>query len=153
MKALTLIQPWATLVTIGAKRVETRSWKTNYRGALAIHAGKTRFATALNLAWKEPFRSAMAPVYLPEGGAGGYVYWFGAVVAVCRLTKCRIIDSAFEKPPEPEASFGNYSPGRYAWFLDDVVKVDPPIPAKGAQGLWGLPPEVEAELKERGLVP
>ena len=40
MKALTLTQPWATLVAMGAKRIETRSWTTNYRGPLAIHAGK-----------------------------------------------------------------------------------------------------------------
>lgn len=40
MKAVTLTQPWATLVAIGAKQIETRSWPTNYRGPLAIHAGK-----------------------------------------------------------------------------------------------------------------
>ncbi len=41
MKAITLWQPWATLVAIGAKRFETRSWSTHYRGPLAIHAAKT----------------------------------------------------------------------------------------------------------------
>ena len=40
MKALTLTQPWASLVAIGAKRIETRSWSTPYRGLLAIHAAK-----------------------------------------------------------------------------------------------------------------
>ena len=40
MKVLTLTQPWATLVAIGAKHIETRSWATSYRGPLAIHAGK-----------------------------------------------------------------------------------------------------------------
>lgn len=40
MKAITLTQPWATLVAIGAKRIETRSWATRYRGPLAIHAAK-----------------------------------------------------------------------------------------------------------------
>lgn len=40
MRCLTLTQPWATLVAIGAKRIETRSWSTSYRGPLAIHAGK-----------------------------------------------------------------------------------------------------------------
>ena len=38
MKVLTLTQPWATLVAIGAKRIETRSWATKYRGPLLIHA-------------------------------------------------------------------------------------------------------------------
>lgn len=39
MKALTLHQPWASLIAVGAKRIETRSWSTTYRGPLAIHAG------------------------------------------------------------------------------------------------------------------
>ncbi len=41
MKAITLHQPWATLVAVGAKRIETRSWATSYRGPLAIHAART----------------------------------------------------------------------------------------------------------------
>jgi len=38
VKTLTLSQRWATLVALGAKRIETRSWRTSYRGPLAIHA-------------------------------------------------------------------------------------------------------------------
>lgn len=41
MKAITLHQPWATLVSLGVKTIETRSWTTRYRGPLAIHAAKT----------------------------------------------------------------------------------------------------------------
>jgi hypothetical protein len=40
MKAITIIQPWATLIAFGEKEFETRSWATNYRGNLAIHAGR-----------------------------------------------------------------------------------------------------------------
>src|SRR5689334_7632055 len=38
MKVLTLYQPYATLVVIGAKRIETRSWPMSHRGDLLIHA-------------------------------------------------------------------------------------------------------------------
>ena len=38
MKALTIWQPWASLIACGAKRYETRSWATKYRGPIAIHA-------------------------------------------------------------------------------------------------------------------
>lgn len=38
MRAVTVHQPWATLIAIGAKTIETRSWATRYRGPLAIHA-------------------------------------------------------------------------------------------------------------------
>jgi len=40
MKAISLWQPWATLISIGAKRIETRSWETLYRGSIVIHAAK-----------------------------------------------------------------------------------------------------------------
>ncbi len=42
MKAISLWQPWATFVALGVKTIETRSWKTSYRGPLAIHAAKRR---------------------------------------------------------------------------------------------------------------
>lgn len=44
MKAITLWQPWASLLAIGAKQHETRSWKTSYRGPVAIHAAKINSA-------------------------------------------------------------------------------------------------------------
>lgn len=42
MKVLTVRQPWASLISLGVKRIETRSWSTSFRGPLAIHAGKAR---------------------------------------------------------------------------------------------------------------
>lgn len=42
MKALTIRQPWASLIAHGVKTIETRSWSTKYRGPLAIHAGRAR---------------------------------------------------------------------------------------------------------------
>ncbi len=38
MKALSLRQPWASLIADGHKTIETRTWRTHYRGPLAIHA-------------------------------------------------------------------------------------------------------------------
>lgn len=40
MKVISIIQPWATLIALGEKKFETRSWKTKYHGELAIHAIK-----------------------------------------------------------------------------------------------------------------
>lgn len=39
MKVLTVRQPWASLIVAGFKDVENRTWPTNYRGRLGIHAG------------------------------------------------------------------------------------------------------------------
>src|SRR5262249_62191033 len=41
MRALTLYQPWASLVVLGEKKIETRSWSTRHVGPLAIHASAT----------------------------------------------------------------------------------------------------------------
>ena len=41
MKALTIKEPWATLIIEGYKEYEFRSLKTNYRGKILIHAGKS----------------------------------------------------------------------------------------------------------------
>src|SRR3982751_1322426 len=59
MKALTLTQPWATLVAIGAKRIETRSWSTTYRGEVAIHAAKGFPRDCHELCATEPFLSVL----------------------------------------------------------------------------------------------
>ncbi len=40
MKAISILQPWASLVALGHKKIETRSWNTKYRGELLIHASK-----------------------------------------------------------------------------------------------------------------
>lgn len=41
MKAITIRQPWASLIALGEKKIETRSWQTKYRGPILIHAGKS----------------------------------------------------------------------------------------------------------------
>jgi hypothetical protein len=50
-------------------------------------------------------------------------------------------------PPEPERSFGNYAPGRYAWLLDDIAALAEPVPCRGSLSLWRVPAEVEAQIR------
>jgi hypothetical protein len=156
MKALTLTQPWATLVAIGAKQIETRSWRASYRGPLAIHAAKGlgpiySEANLMGRCRSEPFRSAL----LAAGFLRTLVLPRGAIVAVCNLVGI-IKTSAFEESrtqyydyprgwtlTEQERAFGDYSPGRYAWLLADIRALPEPILAKGALGLW----EWEGELQ------
>lgn len=47
MKALTIWQPWASLLAYGAKKYETRSWSTKYRGPIAIHAATIKVPQVL----------------------------------------------------------------------------------------------------------
>jgi len=152
MKALTLTQPWATLVAIGAKRIETRDWSSRYRGPLAIHAAKGFPDGARAVVGRIPFLEAL--------NAAGIHRWdqmpLGAIVATAVLrdvfrfhyaTRDDVIASSRAgKFPPHESSFGDYAAGRYGFVLESVRKLDMPIACRGALGLWNLPPDVEAAV-------
>lgn len=145
MKALTLRQPWATLIAIGAKRIETRSWRTAYRGPLAIHAAKGFPTEAKILCRSNPFHAA-----LHAGGFASQSYSAelprGCVIATCTLASCvpvEVVDNAgnvfgvsLQPLSERERAFGDYSPGRFAWILEDMQALAQPVAAKGALSLW-----------------
>lgn len=130
MKVLSLTQPWATLVVLGAKEIETRSWTTSYRGPLLIHASKSYPGWAKECAAEEPFYSALRPggIYsYPELGCGH-------IIGQVELHKC-IRTSDVTEISQNEREFGDYAPGRFAWLLMNPLRL-PPIPAKGSLGLW-----------------
>ena len=135
MKALTLRQPWATLVAIGAKKIETRSWKTKHRGLLAIHAGATFSKAAIELCDFDPFLTALAAYTNELGSVCPDKLPTGAVIAICELADCTLMTSPEEMPPEPERSFGTYVAGWYAWHLMAVHQIAPRS-IKGRLGLW-----------------
>lgn len=142
MKALTLTQPWATLVACGAKRWETRSWGTGFRGLLAIHAGKGFPRDARELCSESPFHEALERA----GFEPARDLPTGAVVAVARLVSVRpTLPQLVAELGEQELAFGNYAPGRAMWLLEDVVELPVPIPCRGALSIWDLPVDVEAE--------
>lgn len=146
MKAITIIQPWATLIAIGEKRFETRSWPTKHRGEIAIHAGKKIDKEACEA---EPIRSVLA-----KYGYTADNLPTGAVVALCNLSDCLSITNCggkiygvdadslryeIDSIPEikgNELAFGWYETGRFAWEMTEVQRLTTPIPAKGQQGLW-----------------
>ena len=130
MKAITLWQPWATLVAIGAKTIETRSWGTSYRGPLAIHAGVA--TSQLYLAAEFPFVD-----YLRQYGYTSLQFPLGCVVATCTLQDVRrILHHWTLCVPAEQRPLGNFTLGRYAWYLTNIKPVDPPVPARGRQGFW-----------------
>lgn len=167
MKALSLTQPWATLIAIGAKKVETRSWQTSHRGLIAIHAAKglgpvggqrgldgqcsvEPFLTVLTKygcgrPWPElskDVRLCMMPL--------------GAIVAIARIADClstgeheMIVPPWIKQLSENERAFGNYWPDRYGWLLEDVKVLDRPVPCNGALGLWEVPEEVAVEVRRQ----
>ena len=127
MKVLSLTEPYATLIKNGIKQVETRSWKTNYRGKLYIHASSTKVS-------KED-RGNAALMSLVDTDDLNY----GNIICSCELVDCVEMTEAFIaeiKKNENEYLSGLYEKGRYAWMLEDVKVLDKPIKAKGHLGIW-----------------
>jgi hypothetical protein len=132
MKAITLTQPWATLVAIGAKRVETRSWYTSYRGPLAIHASKAFPGWAKDFARQPPVSVLLGR---------DYEYPRGVVIATCILRNC--LPTGILRPTltAQELAFGDYSAGRYGYLLEEIMPISRPVAAVGKLGLWEWTPE------------
>jgi activating signal cointegrator 1 len=149
MKTLSLTQPWATLVAINAKRVETRSWGTSYRGQLAIHASKSFPKDCKELCGDDPFfTKLLAAGYGRREQGAPDDNWMeidverlprGVIIATCFLTDCRRITESRSDIPVPDASvelaFGDYTPRRFAWVFAGITPITP-VPAKGSLGLW-----------------
>lgn len=152
-RALSLTQPWATLVVIGAKRIETRSWKTPFRGRLAIHASKSFPRWARELGDIEPFKSALAGIEVKDLPRGALI---GAVtldaIAPTPGTTMTALGSLLDDLSEKERAFGDYSPGRYGWLLSDPV-VRKPVACSGELGLWDVGRAIYLERIKHERVP
>src|SRR5579863_7302068 len=153
MKLLSLWEPWATLMALGKKRIETRSWDTSYRGWLAIQASKGGLSQAdlqsqcfensfyIALMDFAPFRAEVEAATRRKGWIKE-VFPHGCIVAVVRLGTCwptEQLDRALPGIADLERDFGNYEPGRWAWVTSELFRLPEPIPFKAKQGLVDLP--------------
>lgn len=164
MKALTLWQPWASLLACGAKKYETRSWVTSYRGPIAFHAAKKPFNT-LDFAIFDPYFAKAAVDAFEQTQLSINRLPLGAIIATAELVNCWYIvvhpgtnvdiskhipigaesmtndkhrpDFAdYFVPTEQEMAFGDWTPGRYAWEFANIKLLPEPIPTRGGQRLW-----------------
>lgn len=125
MKVLSLTEPFATLILKGKKCVETRSWKTKYRGELYIHASMTKMS-----------KNDLELIELIKEDKLNYGY----IVCKCKLVDCVYMSDEYiedmKKNNYQEYICGDYKKGRYAWILEDVSPLKVPIKAKGQLGIW-----------------
>ena len=149
LKALTILEPWASLIACGAKKIETRSWRTNYRGKIAIHAGKKFMHGSIEKfiaieGW-DRYAKMSRPLeqnnmYLEEGVT------LGCIVAIADLVDCVQFTHSLlpgrntillngQEVAENEITFGDCTAGRWGWILENIQRIEP-VPAKGQQGLW-----------------
>jgi hypothetical protein len=131
--ALTLWQPWASLAMIGAKRHETRSWPIPtrlYGHRIALHAG----------VGKPP--ASMVTEDLEElctrsfGADWRRTLTFGAVLGTCTVSGHWRTEAFPGEIAKDDLVSGIWTPGRWAWRLDDLLPLPEPVPASGAQGIW-----------------
>lgn len=152
MKALTIWEPWAFAIALGSKLIENRTWFTNHRGALAIHAAKRMpdedelmdVADGL-LESSDPDYIAMTdePVHremvqrIRDGIRPGHI------VAVAHLEG--MITDSFNVP----ATQSMWWSGPVGWRLRAVHRLEAPVAVAGAQGLWELPADVEKKVLDQ----
>lgn len=128
MKVISIKEPFATLITNGTKKIETRSWKTNYRGELFIHASGKSLA--------KEFLTNDFVVNLIKNMDMNY----GNIICRCNLVDCIYMDEDFIeyiKQNPTEYNCGEYKIGRYAWVMEDIEPIYP-IPAKGQLNIWNF---------------
>ena len=162
MKIITLHQPWATLIALGFKQYETRSWATKYRGTIAIHAAKRKvkqdelasisYNSVGHLTWEQ-----ISQIEYP----------LGCIVAIADLSDCLPMSADSTRKNQVnvfkgnqwrvlinamtplERATGDWQAGRYAWKLNDVIALPDPIPYKGNQGIGNVSEEVQQQIKEK----
>ena len=132
MKAISLWQPWASLMAMGVKKNETRAWATSYRGPLLIHAAKKVLGwPSLTIQAFFDFRGiASQPSDLP----------LGCLVCKVNLVDCQKI-CLCNQPDYPERAFGDYTPGRFMWITENLEIFDS-IPFRGSQGFFTVPDDI-----------
>lgn len=122
MKVLSIKEPYASLIMMNIKKIETRSFKTKYRGELYIHASLS----------KSNQNSELSKLISPS---------YGNIICKCNLVDCVLMTEEFieklKKENSMEYNCGQYEVGRYAWILEDVEILEP-IKAKGKLGIWNF---------------
>lgn len=123
MKVLTLKQPWATLISEGIKEYEFRSWKTNYRGKILIHAG-------CGIEKEELKRLDRLKLDYPSK----------KIIAIAEIEDCLELNDELNKKiiSQNNIAYGNKYRNGYAWKLKNIKKIKYDKEIKGKLGLWNI---------------
>jgi hypothetical protein len=159
VKAISLWQPWATLIALNEKRCETRPRRTSYRGEIAIHAAQRWTAEQAQLLDTEPFKSRLADHGITSGNAVHSNMPRGAIVAVADLADDlpteRLLGELWISrggrgwfPGAEERRFGNYAAGRRGYLLANIRPLSRPVLCRGYQAIpFDVPPDVEGMVR------
>jgi len=151
IKVLSLLEPWATLKAIDAKRIETRSWATKYRGEVFVHSSKKISRGQRELIEREPFRTALRPneIYVRPEMNCGHIIARTEILDVIEITPQYAQELRANN--SNEWSFGDYTPGRFAWIMGQTKRLVTPVPIKGQLGIWTWQPDEYPMLIDQNL--
>lgn len=140
------------MMAIDEKGIETRGWRTSYRGPIAIHAAKGFPSWALEACWDEPFYSVLRKhdIIIEKDGRRFIADHKGKIVAVGELTAVERTETFLRMSQglrKHEIEFGDYAPGRYGFVIQRVRRLVEPVPCRGALSLWDIPPDVLAQVQ------
>ncbi len=125
MKVLTIKEPYASIIMSGLKEYETRSWKTNYRGKIYIHA-------SIKIDDDLKSRNDLQKLVYDNN----ITLKPGYILCEAYLDDCIYMNDMFIKNvSDKEKMVGRYELGRYAWHLSDIRVIEP-VQAKGKLGIW-----------------
>lgn len=120
--ALSIRQPWVELILQGRKTIEVRTWNTNYRGRLLLHASRAVDCDACNRFGLEPSGLTI-----------------GAIVGVVDLTDCRRFTyEDWQELFPAHLNLRDFRKGLIGWFLRNPRRVAP-TPLPGRLGLFVVP--------------
>jgi hypothetical protein len=153
-RGLTLTEPWATLVALGEKEWETRSWSTPYRGWVAIHAASRMPQYAVNAVLSYPFLETLVQHGVLETMNGARAiegrirqqFPRGVIVGIAKLVEVEPTIAVVKRISGKEQRFGDYSSGRWAFRFVGAQRLAKPIVCSGALSMWRVKPEIEAQL-------
>lgn len=139
---ITLTQPWATLMALGWKTIETRSWSTRFRGPIAIHAAKAFPKACRELTVQEYF----GPMLFTGGYYRPEQLPLGQILAVCFLDGCEPTEALYPRISEMERAFGDYGAGRFGFVTSEIRVLKQPLAFKGALGIRPMREPITEEM-------
>lgn len=147
MRVLTLRQPWASLIAAGYKTVETRGQATKVRGRIAIHAGMSADIAACEAFGDDGVRGRIVAtatmtdcIPILDQDAELPTAWMRHIARnhTGQLWLWNGMDhngaSWKIEPLSAQQDFGDFRPGRFGWILENVERLETPVPFSGGQG-------------------
>lgn len=162
-RCLSVRNPWASLIVLGLKGIENRTWTTNYRGRIAIHASSKPSEIAAYRQFLED------PPLVEDHSRQGFVDYLDeefdpedpenqeTSVIIGTVEIVDVIDTEADDFDESQLDikspgfdftweFAAFGDVRYLWVLANPMAFETPIGCHGKLNLWNLTPELQAAV-------